>query len=135
MNQSKPSKSSALFDTVLLALCILVFFWFGLATFGILPCHVNSLALWILPILTGASSFSRLWLAWQGKQAPLSLIAILSLAVEGLAILLWRLSGRPFSRYDPVYLLLVPVVFAMMGIVRFNQEASQSGGDGNAPTS
>ena len=67
-----------------------------------------------------------------GKQIPISLAAVLSLAAGGLAFLLWQLSGQPFARYDLVYLILLPVPFVMGGVLRFNQTPSQSNGN-NGP--
>lgn len=133
MSTAKPSKGGVLFNALFLALCVFLFLWAILALFGVVPGDIHSLVSLILPILLGAGFLSRLWPVWRGKQAPLSLVAVLSLAAGGLAFLLWRLSGQPLARYDLAYLLLLPLPFVMSGVLRFNEPPSQSGGDNGSP--
>lgn len=132
MNTANPSKNNIMFNIVFLFLCVFMFIWAALALFGVVPGDVHSLVVLLTPALLGAGFLSRLWPVWRGKQIPISLAAVLSLAAGGLAFLLWQLSGQPFARYDLVYLILLPVPFVMGGVLRFNQTPSQSNGN-NGP--
>lgn len=129
MSTAQPSRGGVLFNLLFLVLCVITFIWEALALFGAVPGDLHSLVVLIVPILLGAGFLSRLWLVWRGKQAPLSLVTVLSAAAGGLALLLWRLSGQPFAQYDLVYLLLLPLPFVMSGVLRFGKPPSQSGGD------
>ena len=126
MNTANPSKRSILFNAAFLVLCLFTFVRGAMALFGVIPGGMHSLTELIIPILMGAGFLSRLWLAWRGERAPLPLLAIPSIAAGGLGFLLWRLSGQPFARYDMVYLLLLPLPFVMIGIVRFNEKNTPS---------